>query len=100
MTVRENPEGKIPEAHAGGTGDSGDCPDAPTIMVELQVAGKPLEGRLMGCGAAGVTIMELVKELELHPGMIISVKEGKPVPMTENVNPGETVRLINVVSGG
>jgi len=81
---------------AGGGGDQADS----SITVEIQAAGKPLETRIMECGGDGREILGIVKELELPPDILIPVKNGSPVPITETVRPGEKIRLISVVSGG
>jgi len=70
------------------------------IVVEIQAAGKPVKQRLVSSGAEGRQIALIVQEMGLPRSIIIAVKNGQPVPETEYALPGETVRLISVVSGG
>lgn len=50
--------------------------------------------------ADGGTVLDLLKSLSLHPDAHIAMRDGKPVPMDDTLEPGCTVRLLSVVSGG
>ena len=71
-----------------------------SLIVEIQAAGKPLEEREITCSPEGRRIESIVKEVGLPLSMILAVRGGRPVPLTDTVQPGERIRLISVVSGG
>ena len=48
----------------------------------------------------GATGMSLIEDLNLAPDSYILARSGKPIPIDEELEDGETLTLISVVSGG
>jgi sulfur carrier protein len=48
----------------------------------------------------GATIQDLLKVLSLHPDAFIAILDDRPVPIDQQLSPGEKVKLVGVVSGG
>jgi len=46
------------------------------------------------------TGMDLIECLDLNPDAFILVREGKPIPIDEQLKNGDRIKLISVASGG
>jgi sulfur carrier protein ThiS len=48
----------------------------------------------------GSTVNSVLSALDLLPDAYIALRGKTPIPITEVLNPGDTIRLIRVASGG
>lgn len=48
----------------------------------------------------GSTVKDIVDRLDHHIDSVIVVNEGSPVPLDEEVEEGQNLKVISVVSGG
>ncbi|MFO8109021.1 MAG: MoaD/ThiS family protein [Thermoplasmata archaeon] len=45
-------------------------------------------------------VSDVVRDLNHHLDAVIVVKDGKPVPLDEQLKNGDTLKVLSVVSGG
>ncbi len=49
---------------------------------------------------ANIPIREAIRRAGLSPEAVLPVRDGELIPDDERIRPGETIRLIAVISGG
>jgi len=47
-----------------------------------------------------MTVEEFLKKMKIHPNGVLVVKNNIPLPIDEKLNPGDTIEILKVMSGG
>jgi len=46
------------------------------------------------------TVLDVLAKLNIKPDTVIVIRENKPIPIDEDINDGDKLKIIKVASGG
>jgi sulfur carrier protein ThiS len=64
----------------------------------ILLPGKPFKKRFSLKN--GSTILDILNKLKINPDTVIPLKDSSPISIDENLEDGDEIELIRVVSGG